>query len=105
MEWLGAGEPDSSGLVGRVDDLLDVGEKLRRFLNFIDENGGTVALEEERGVFLRRLQDSGLTTNKRSKVQAGKTQDIGQGWLSTAYRKTNCMSCEAAEYIPAGNRF
>lgn len=105
MEWLGAGESDGSGLVGRVDDFLDVGEEFRCLLDFIDENGRTIALEEQRGIFLRRLQDGGLTTNKRSKVQAGKTQDIGQGWLSTAYRKTNCMSCEAAEYIPAGNRF
>lgn len=105
MEWMGVGRPDGSDLAGRVNDLLDVGGEFRCLLDFIDENGRTIALEEQRGIFLRRLQDGGLTTNKRSKVQAGKTRDIGQGWLSTAYRKTNCMSCEAVEYIPAGNRF
>jgi len=60
MEWLGTGEPDGSGLVGCVDDFLDVGEKFRRLLDFVDENGRTIALEKERRVLLCRLQDGGV---------------------------------------------
>lgn len=60
VEWLGAGEPDGSGLVRRVDYFLDIEKKLRRFLDLVDENGWTVAPEKECGVFLRSLQDGGV---------------------------------------------
>lgn len=62
MRWNGR-EPVSQtvpGQVRRVDDFLDIGEKLRRFLDFVDENGRTIVLEEGHGIFLRRLQDGGV---------------------------------------------
>ena len=70
VEWLGAGEPDSFGLVRRVDDFLDIGEKLRRFLDFVDEDRRTVALEEERRVFLRCLQDGGVVGGRTGAFDA-----------------------------------
>lgn len=44
--------------------------KLRCFLDLIDENGRTIALEEERGIFLRSLQNSGVIEGRIGALDA-----------------------------------
>ena len=54
-EDLRARHPKVSGIVMLVDVNFDIGKKLRRVLNLVDQHGGLVYLQKERGVVLRHV--------------------------------------------------
>ena len=57
VQRLGTGNPHGSAIIALVDDHLDIRKKLGGLLYLVNQNRRTIALQEKRRIFLRRLQN------------------------------------------------
>lgn len=57
VQRLGTSNPHGSAIIALVDDHLDIRKKLGGLLYLVNQNRRTIALQEKRRIFLRRLQN------------------------------------------------